>query len=662
MRKKQLFFSLVGLVLVWFSCTISADVYADTPLFRLYHSKLQVHLYTKDKNEYAVLGNRGWKQEGEAWMTADAEGDVVYRLYHSGLRVHLYTKDKNEYSVLAKRGWKQEGPAFRSHGTTPIYRLYHTGLKKHLYTKDKNEYTVLAKRGWRQEGIAFYGLGKQGTQPAPKPVTTTKVIAKPKPVTTTKAVTKAKPVTTTAKPKTITTTVASQTPPTAPIAPSKPVIEISQRTEVLTTDEVQNLEDANLEVGKTLVVESINGERVIEIRKTIQDGKVINTEEKVIKETPAQPKKIYKGTKVVTTTATTTKVTTTAKPITTTGKPITTTKVTTTKPVTTTKTTTTAPVSTKVVTNNVTYKLTFSELIGANQYSPVQEVTVVLPEKTTINTKNNQVLSREPGVTRESAMKYVLSSLYDFVEIADRKTSPLYHANDKHFNIVVKKKAFDINAFVAEIKTKTPEERYQIATSAVANPVKYQREFTQDELNLIKSALNDKLYNQELLKTINDARAKVGVAALKLDEELAQGVKTRADEQGAEGFFRSVDTTGDTVGDKSHTRPNGDRFATAFNYVKTISLRSENAGQYLPDDIRELISEKWQAEKQFALLYSSTEHKNAMLSKSSNVAYFAMAFSDDHKILIYRNQQKNREDVNGNGVIFIQIFGSKRAY
>ncbi|MGT2755170.1 hypothetical protein ACVRXI_09775 [Streptococcus ovis] len=91
-------------------------------------------------------------------------------------------------------------------------------------------------------------------------------------------------------------------------------------------------------------------------------------------------------------------------------------------------------------------------------------------------------------------------------------------------------------------------------------------------------------------------------------------------------------------------------------------MRSENAGQYLPDDIRELISEKWQAEKQFALLYSSTEHKKTMLKGRSTAAYFAMAFSDDHKLLIYRKQQTNREDVNGNAVIFIQIFGSKRAY
>jgi hypothetical protein len=81
----------------------------------------------------------------------------VYRLYNSGLKVHLYTTDANEYAVLAERGWSQEGVAFKSAKEgTPVYRLYNAGLKKHLYTTDANEYKVLATRGWTQEGVAFY--------------------------------------------------------------------------------------------------------------------------------------------------------------------------------------------------------------------------------------------------------------------------------------------------------------------------------------------------------------------------------------------------------------------------------------------------------------------------------------------------------------------------
>ena len=68
--------------------------------------------YTKDYNEYQVLAGRGWKQEGLAWYSDEAEGVPVYRLYHEGTLNHHYTKDYNEYQVLGQRGWKQEGVAW----------------------------------------------------------------------------------------------------------------------------------------------------------------------------------------------------------------------------------------------------------------------------------------------------------------------------------------------------------------------------------------------------------------------------------------------------------------------------------------------------------------------------------------------------------------------
>lgn len=124
------------------------------PVYRLYHPGLQVHLYTTDKNENAVLGSRGWRQEGVAWSTSNT-GSPVYRLYNPHLQVHLYTKDSNEYAVLATRGWRQEGIAYHSTGTIPVYRLYHAGIRKHLYTRDANEKNVLAHRGWTYEGVAW---------------------------------------------------------------------------------------------------------------------------------------------------------------------------------------------------------------------------------------------------------------------------------------------------------------------------------------------------------------------------------------------------------------------------------------------------------------------------------------------------------------------------
>ncbi|MGT2951286.1 hypothetical protein BU202_09280 [Streptococcus cuniculi] len=128
---------------------------ASSPVYRLYQPDLKVHLYTMDENEYRILGNHGWDQEGQAWTNNNASGTPVYRLYHPGLKVHLYTMDTNEYQVLATRGWNQEGEAYKSSGSTPVYRLYHAGIKKHLYTRDVNEKNVLSTRGWKYEGVAW---------------------------------------------------------------------------------------------------------------------------------------------------------------------------------------------------------------------------------------------------------------------------------------------------------------------------------------------------------------------------------------------------------------------------------------------------------------------------------------------------------------------------
>lgn len=128
---------------------------AKSPVYRLYHSGLHVHLYTKDRNEYDVLAGRGWQQEGEKWTTDNLSGKAIYRLYHPDLRFHLYTMDTHEYTVLASRGWQQEGEAYKSSGENPVYRLYHEGIKKHLFTRDVNEKNILTTRGWRYEGVAW---------------------------------------------------------------------------------------------------------------------------------------------------------------------------------------------------------------------------------------------------------------------------------------------------------------------------------------------------------------------------------------------------------------------------------------------------------------------------------------------------------------------------
>ena len=124
-------------------------------VYRLYHSGIKRHLYTKSSYEAKVLSGRGWRFEGEKFQTA-TKGIPVYRLYHSGTREHLYTTSTNERDTLKTRGWRYEGIAWYSTGQTPIYRLYHEGLKVHLFTADTNEKNTLSKRGWIYEGISFY--------------------------------------------------------------------------------------------------------------------------------------------------------------------------------------------------------------------------------------------------------------------------------------------------------------------------------------------------------------------------------------------------------------------------------------------------------------------------------------------------------------------------
>lgn len=136
-------------------------------IYRLYHPSRNIHLYTRNMEEYTGLPARGWRQEGVAWNAALDKGEMVYRLFHPQLGYHFYTKNVSEYALLAQRGWSQEGRAFYSYGDVPIYRLYHAGMNKYLYTRNSSEYNGLVHRGWVKEGIAFYSLSSTNTAQVP---------------------------------------------------------------------------------------------------------------------------------------------------------------------------------------------------------------------------------------------------------------------------------------------------------------------------------------------------------------------------------------------------------------------------------------------------------------------------------------------------------------
>jgi ELWxxDGT repeat protein len=139
--------------------------------YRLYSNTTLEHLYTTDSNEYAVLGTRGWTQEGIAYrMFADGgtyngvAAVPFYRLYNPGSLQHHWTTDPNETAVLSQSEfWVYEGivgyilptPAT---GAQALYRLAHAGAQLHLWTTDLNEYVTLQGRGWTAEGIVGYVL------------------------------------------------------------------------------------------------------------------------------------------------------------------------------------------------------------------------------------------------------------------------------------------------------------------------------------------------------------------------------------------------------------------------------------------------------------------------------------------------------------------------
>ncbi|HFI0507740.1 TPA: leucine-rich repeat protein [Streptococcus suis] len=80
-----------------------------------------------------------------------------------------------------------------------------------------------------------------------------------------------------------------------------PVITTRTRQEVrvLTTDQVLELEDSDLAQGQMREEASVNGQVLVEITETLTDGQVTASSERELSRTEAIPRKIYRGTKMV---------------------------------------------------------------------------------------------------------------------------------------------------------------------------------------------------------------------------------------------------------------------------------------------------------------------------------------------------------------------------
>ena len=91
-----------------------AAINTGSPVYRLYNPVLGNHLYTTDLNEINVLtSSAGWVMDNNGNPLFYSDGTIpIYRLYNEGLSgMHHLTTDANEYNVIPQYGWTQEGVA-----------------------------------------------------------------------------------------------------------------------------------------------------------------------------------------------------------------------------------------------------------------------------------------------------------------------------------------------------------------------------------------------------------------------------------------------------------------------------------------------------------------------------------------------------------------------
>lgn len=140
-----------------------------------------------------------------------------------------------------------------------------------------------------------------------------------------------------------------------------------------------------------------------------------------------------------------------------------------------------------------------------------------------------------------------------------------------------------------------------------------------------------KQFNVEMLKLINAERTRIGVKPLEQSSILEQGVAVRADELLEPGGY-------------SHTRPNGERFSTAFEYLthdpdaKKITMGENIAQSYVPIDAIEDVEagkstmEYELAEKFYFMYRMSEDHYANMMSEDFTGFATNIRIADDYKM------------------------------
>ncbi len=173
---------------VWFPAQTTVNA---GPWYRVYDPFSNSYLYTFDKNEYDILGTRGFALQGISGLVMDGATTVGgvpniawYRVYVNATASHLWTSDRNEFLNLvnAQQAYVGEGvaafvmPYINAQGqvssrvtnTIPFYRAAFQGKNLHFWTSDADEFNGTNGKhlpaGYVGEGIASYIFPASGAQ------------------------------------------------------------------------------------------------------------------------------------------------------------------------------------------------------------------------------------------------------------------------------------------------------------------------------------------------------------------------------------------------------------------------------------------------------------------------------------------------------------------
>lgn len=143
----------------------------STPVYRFYNLLTNVHFYTANEAERAVVVATAphFRDEGTGFFAssaAEANTAPVYRFFNYATGAHFYTISQSERDTVVNtlsQYYRFEGIGWHASpnpGTnlTPMYRFYNFNVAAHFYTASSSEraYVIATFPFMRDEGIAYY--------------------------------------------------------------------------------------------------------------------------------------------------------------------------------------------------------------------------------------------------------------------------------------------------------------------------------------------------------------------------------------------------------------------------------------------------------------------------------------------------------------------------